>query len=229
MQLCRWLRIGALAAAASFCAQGQNAPGANPAAEAKGMTPRTNPSDYQASGQAGAVTIAAEFGGHSVPTLDGPLTSDEYIVLEIALYGPPGARATISSADFSLGINGKKPVPSQPFVLVGANVKDPEWEPPEKVAAAKKAKTSMNAGAGDGSDQEEKPDPNAPPPEVKIPVPVQRGWAQRVQRVALPEGDRPLPQAGALFFQYRGKIQNISSLQLVYAGPAGKATLSFKP
>jgi hypothetical protein len=64
---------------------------------------------------------------------------------------------------------------------------------------------------------------------VKIPIGIQRGWAQRIQKAALPEGDRPLPQAGVIFFQYRGKLQSIYSLELIYAGPAGKATLDLRP
>ena len=43
------------------------------------------------------------------------------------------------------------------------------------------------------------------------------------------EGDRPLPQAGLIFFQYRGKIQNIHSLELIYSGSAGKTTLKLQP
>jgi hypothetical protein len=39
------------------------------------------------------------------------------------------------------------------------------------------------------------------------------------------EGDRPLPQAGLLFFPYRGKEDHIHSVELDYTGAAGKATL----
>jgi hypothetical protein len=53
--------------------------------------------------------------------------------------------------------------------------------------------------------------------------------AQRVQKAALPEGDRTLPQAGLIFFQYRGKTQSIHSIELIYVGPAGKATLTLQP
>jgi hypothetical protein len=53
--------------------------------------------------------------------------------------------------------------------------------------------------------------------------------AQRVQKASLPEGDRALPQAGLIFFQYRGKAQGIHSIELIYAGPAGKATLTLQP
>jgi hypothetical protein len=53
--------------------------------------------------------------------------------------------------------------------------------------------------------------------------------AQRVQKATLPEGDRALPLAGLIFFQYRGKTQGIHSIELIYAGPAGKASLTLQP
>ena len=190
-----------------------------PQGEAKGMPPREGAAEYQASGKAGTVTIAAEFTGHSVPTLEGPLTTEDYVVVETALFGPPGARTTVASTDFSLIINGKKPLPSQPFGLVVGSVKDPEWAPPGP-PPSKKSKGGLNSGGG--GDQGES---NAPPTPPKPPVEVQRGWSQRVQKVALPEGDRALPQAGMIFFQYRGKTQNLTSVELIYAGPAGKVTL----
>ena len=187
------------------------------------MPPRAAPADYQAQAQAGTVTIAAEFTGHSVPTAQGTLSTEDYVVIETALFGSPGARITLSSEDFSLRINGKKtPLPSQPYGLVVGSLKDPEWEPP--APAAPKSKTSMGGG-GKG----EQGEANAPPAPVQIPIEVQRAMAQRVQKAALPEGDRALPQAGLIFFQYRGKTQSIHSIELIYAGPAGKATLKLQP
>ena len=114
--------------------------------------------------------------------------------VEVGLFGPPDAKIKLSADDFTLRINGKKtPLPSQPYGMVIGNVKDPEWEPPEKVEA--KSKTSLGTGG-----QSEKPDPGAPPPVVHIPIEVQRAMAQRVRKAALPEGDRTLPVAGLIFF-----------------------------
>ena len=42
------------------------------------------------------------------------------------------------------------------------------------------------------------------------------------------EGERPLPQAGLLFFEFNGEVKNIHSLELIYNGPAGKATLPMR-
>jgi hypothetical protein len=222
------LRIGALIAAVCWCVQGQNTPAKDAPIEAKGMPPRATPAEYQAQVQAGTVTVAAEFKGHSVPTLQGPLSSEDYVVVETGFFGSPDARIKLSSADFSLRINGKKtPLPSQPYGLVVGSVKDPEWEPPEPPPS--KSKTSMNGGGGGRGGRGEQADSNAPPPPVHIPIGVQRAMAQRVQKSSLPEGDRALPQAGLIFFQYRGKTQGIHSIELIYAGPAGKATLALQP
>ena len=85
----------------------------------------------------------------------------------------------------------------------------------------KKSKTSMGAGGQGQGDSD-------PPAPVKIPIALQRAMAQRVQKAALPEGERALPQAGLLFFKHRGKTENLQSIELVYEGPAGKATLKLK-
>jgi hypothetical protein len=216
------LRIVVLIAAIGICLQGQNTPTTDAQIEAKGMPPRAAPADYQVQAQAGAVTVAAEFTGHSVPTLQGALSTEDYVVVETGLFGAPGARIKLSSGDFALRINGKKtPLLSQPYGLVVGSVKDPEFEPAGP--SASKSKTNLSSsGKGDQGD-------NTPPAPVPIPIGVQRAMAQRVQKAALPEGDRTLPVAGLIFFQYRGKTQGIHSIELIYAGPTGKATLALQP
>jgi len=218
MQFSPTSRTCILIAAITVCLTGQT----SSTNEARGMPPRATPADYQAHAQVGALTLAAEFRGHSVPTTEGPLSTEDYVVVEIGFFGPAEARGAISAADFTLRVNDKKPLPSQPYGLVIGSVKDPEWVPPEQPAA--KSKTSLGGGGGGGGQAD-----SGPPPPVKIPLPVMRAMAQRVQKAALPEGDRVLPQAGLIFFQYRGKIQGIRSLELLYAGPAGKATLALQP
>ena len=52
---------------------------------------------------------------------------------------------------------------------------------------------------------------------------------QKVLQAALPEGERALPASGIIFFQYGGRIKGIRSLELVYTGAAGKATLPLQP
>jgi hypothetical protein len=109
--------IGILAVAPLLCAQTQNPP-------APGIAPRATPADYQFHAQAGTLTVAAEFTGHAVGTPEGSLTSEEYVVVEAAIFGSAGARTTLSAGDFSLRLNGKKPVPAQPYGLVVNTLRD---------------------------------------------------------------------------------------------------------
>ncbi|MGC9949126.1 MAG: hypothetical protein ABSF64_22385 [Bryobacteraceae bacterium] len=219
-------------AALCVCAHGQDPPAAVPAAvkdappvaETKGIPPRAAPGDYQAHAPAGTVTVAAEFVGHAVPIPEGPTyTTEDYVAVETALYGPSGARLKISSGDFSLRIYAKKtkPVPNEPFGMVFRSLKDPEWEDANALdAKAKSQSTSINTG---GKAQSE------PPAPVHMPIPLRHAMEQRVEKAALPEGDRALPQAGLIFFPFHGKTDKIRSMELIYAGPAGTATLSLQP
>ncbi len=207
------LKTSALIAALCLFVQAQDAQ----INEQKGLPPRSAPADYEAHAQAGAVTVAAEFKGHSVPTLEGTYTTEEYVAIETGLFGAPGARTRLSPEDFSLRINGKKTVLStQHYLVVFASLKDPEWVPPE--GPESKSKTSIGGGGGGQNDP--------PPLPPKMPIELQRVMDQHVQKAALPEGDRALPQAGLIFFEYRGKIEHIRSIELYYNGPAGKATLT---
>jgi hypothetical protein len=201
-----------ITAAFCLCVSGQTPP----TEKVLGLPPRLAATDYQAHAQAGTLTIAAEFKGHAVPMPEETLTTDDYVVVETAFFGPPEAKVKLSLEDFSLRINGKKTaLPAQPFGLVFQSLKNPELEPP---ASAAKSKT--NVGSGGQSD-------SAPPPVFHLPTEVKHAMQQHVQKAALPQGDRVLPLAGLIFFQYRSK--NIQSVELIYNGPAGKATLALQP
>ena len=185
----------------------------------QGIPPRAAASDYQAQGKAGEVTIAAEFTGHALPAGDSPLNSEDYIGVEVALFGPDGAKLKISIEDFSLRLNAKKQASaSQAFGLTFRSLKDPEYQPPE-APAEKKSKGGVSTGGGGGQGD---PPPSPPP----VPIEVRRSWQQRIQKSALPEGERTLPQGGLLFYQHRGKV---ASVELIYNGPAGKCTLTLAP
>ena len=185
--------------------------------EMKGMPPRTAPGEYPSHVKAGDITIAAEFAGHNVPRPDDPLSTEDFIVVETGIFGAAGGHVMLLPDHFSLKINDKKTVTSSSFVAVASSLRDPEWVPPEQ----KKAKSKTSFGGGGAEDTA-----TVPP---KIPIELQRSMTQYVRKAALPEGDRPLPTAGLLFFQYHGKVQGIHSLELIYSGPAGKATLELQP
>jgi len=62
-----------------------------------------------------------------------------------------------------------------------------------------------------------------------MPMPLVHAMQIKVEKASLPEGDRPLPEAGLLFFPYHGQGDKIKSVELIYSGPAGKATLTLQP
>lgn len=205
-------------------AQGQTAQ--SPEAQsrdAQSIPPRASPADYQARAQAGAFTVAAEFTGHSVATPEAVLSTEDYVAVEVGIFGPPNSRLKLSYQDFALRINGKKtPVPAEEYAAVFQSLKDPNWSPPEQ-AEEKKSKGGLSTGAGgDGSS-------SSPPPIVHVPIALKREMQLRVQKAALSEGERRMPEAGLIFFPHRGKTENLRSIELIYNGPAGKASLTLHP
>jgi len=191
------------------------------ASETRGMPARATPGDYQAHAAVGPLTIGAEFLQHSVPTPGLLLGTEDYIVVEAGVFGPPGARTTLNPGDFTLRVNGKKMLQSEPYATVFKSLKDPEWEP--DVPVDKASKTSIGSSGAGGKNS------NDPPVVPKPPFKLQRDWNLRMQKEAFPEGDRALPQAGLLFFRYGGKASGIHSIELMYAGPSGKATIELQP
>jgi len=110
---------------------------------------------------------------------------------------------------------------AEPYERSFQSLKDPEWVPPEPPSDSK-SKSSLSTGGGGGSDQ-------PPPLPPKMPFNLVRAMQLHVQSAVLPTGERQLPQAGLLFFRYHNKTEKIDSLELVYEGPAGKATLPLQP
>lgn len=191
------------------------------AQESQGIPARPGPNDYQGNAKAGAITIAADFDQRGILTPNATYSSEDYVAVEVGIFGPAGKRLALNYQDFTLRINGKKaPYPAQPFLEVFKSLKDPSWSPPEQ-PEAEKSKTSFNTGGGNNSDP--------PPLPPKMPFELRRAMEQRVQKASLPEGDRALPQGGLLFFEYHGKAENLRSVALIYNGPAGKATIPLHP
>ena len=220
MQASVYLRIlGAAVLAASLSqtafAQAQDAQAKE---GTKGLSPRAAPTDYQAQTKVGAFTLAAEFDAHGVPTPEAVYSNEDYVMVEVAFYGPADKPLRVAQSEFSLRINGK-PAAAEPFARTFGSLKDPNWEPPS--SASKAGKTSL----GTGGDNQNDPPPSPP----KMPFEMKRTMQQRVQKAELPEGDRMLPVAGLLFFSFRGKAESIRSLELLYDGAAGKVALPLHP
>lgn len=201
------------------------ATGAAPAqtVEVKGIAARGSAAEYQTAVKMGNYTLGVDFDAHGVPTSDGVFSTEEYIVFEVALYGPPGSHMALKFEDFSLRINGKKQAAaSVPFTFVFKSLKSPEWEATLAYVPKQSANGINTGGGGAAAD-------STPPPAPKMPLDVERRMQLRVQKAAPPEGDRPLPVTGIIFFPYSGKVKNIKTMELLYSGEAGKATIPMAP
>jgi len=219
MQVSRVLRNVLWLAAVGLYAQDKPAPAAKPADPPR-MPARASANDYQAHVRVGPVSIGAEFMRHAVPTPQGEFSTEDYVVVETGFFGAAGTQTKLSIQDFFIRVNGKKAVQSVPSGVVFSNLKDPSWQPPEPP----KPKAGGISTGGEGGNPG---DPPPPPP--KMPLPMVRVMQAKVDKASLPEGDRPLPEAGLLFFPYHGVSDKIKSVELIYSGAAGKATLTLQP
>jgi hypothetical protein len=220
--------FGGIAAvsAALLCqgASGQTAPAAAkvaPTIEAPVDAPRSSPNDYQGHAVTGAVTIGAEFTGHTIVTPLASFTTEDYVTVDVGFFGQAGSHLRLSHEDFSLRINGKKALPSQIYLSMYKSLKDPEYVPPEE----EKKKDNGDAGVPIVGQSPSDRNPQWHP----IPFDVEHRMEVRVEKASLPEGDRALPAAGLLFFAYRGRDNSVTSVELVYDGPAGRAILALHP
>lgn len=176
---------------------------------AQGTPPRTHASKYEVHGALGDFTIGAEYLVHSVPASSGYLIADEYLVVEVALFGPRLGTVKLSQSDFLLRVvdNAKKDpsktLQAQSPSFIGSFLA-PRRAPGDPNQPAPRSPVSSSV------DRE-------PPPPI----------SQQVDQAALPIGEQKVPIAGALFFPYKGKTGSIKSLELIYAGSAGKLTLRF--
>jgi hypothetical protein len=188
-----------------------------------GVPPRAVPTEYPAQTKLGAITLAADFLGHSVSTPEATFTSEGYLVVEAAFFGKAGDRITLSPEQFSLKLNGKKStLESVPYALIFGSLKDPAWEESQAAAKVEKSKTSVGGGGGGGADE-----PKPAPPKMSLEL--ARVMQHKVTIASMPLGDRPLPLAGLLYFPYGGNVKKLSSIELLYNGPAGKAKLDLQP
>ncbi len=208
----------------------------------EGVEPRTTASAYANHAELKGLSIGAEFLVHSFSGRGKTFVVDDYLVVEVAVFPAAGKRVLVNAGNFSLRVNGKKAalMPQTPG-MVAASLKYPDWQ----------AKPRIEAGAGVGdigvlvgrpTARERFPGdprprqsrlpapPQAPPPEdrtgVEKPEPVQAD--EVVVDTALPEGERTQAAAGHLYFAYRGKTKSIRSVELVYSGPEGPASLRLR-
>jgi hypothetical protein len=197
---------------------------------AQGTPPKTKPADYPVHVQMDTVTLAAEYLVHSLPTAKGTLVANDYLVVEVAFFGPSFSRLKMSPDNFQLRINGKGgPLSTEPAGMVSASIRNPSAHPHlETAASVGIGDGTVTVGPrappsqfpGDGNDRT----PTGQAPTLKT-VEEENNIEYRVQNAELPQGEHSLPRSGLLYFFFRGKIKNVRTLDLFYEGSMGKATL----
>jgi len=206
-----------------------------PVALAQGTPPKPKASDYPVHARAGGFSIGAEFLYRTVPAAGGSVFVRDYLVVELALYGPERVRAAISTGQFSLRLNGgKRTLLAQPAEMVAFHQK---WDPGRK---------QVILGAGNGrvviGEPQIQPrfpgdprvrrnplprvetEPTGQAPQAPAPEP-----AEVLKQAALPEGEQRLPVAGCLYFPYGKKTKSIRRLELLWQRPDSTVTLLLKP
>jgi hypothetical protein len=213
-------------------------------AAAQGTPPRASADGYPAHGAVGELRIGAEYLVHSMPAAEGLVYVPAYLVVEVAVFGPPGARANLAASYFSLRLNGsRQPILAQQPFLVANAMEGPRPGSSSPTGGVVIGIGGIGTTAGRPADRPTQPPPvpdpsgrtTRTPPPVETPNPYLTERAQpvsvreQVEHTALPSGDIPLPAAGALFFAYRGKTEQIKTIELLYEGPAGMLTLHLRP
>jgi hypothetical protein len=198
---------------------------------AQGTPPKTAPTDYPVHVQMDTVTLAAEYLVHSLPTTQGTVVANDYLVVEVAFFGPLYSRLKMSPDNFALRINAKgDPLTTEAPGMVSQSIKFPGAHPHlETTGTVTNGDGTVTVGPrpppsrfpGDGNDRTHAP--------TLSEVNEENSVQYRVQAASLPEGEHSLPRSGLLYFFYRGKTKNIRTLELFYNGPMGKSTLKLLP
>jgi hypothetical protein len=193
---------------------------------------RTKASDYPVRTPLDSLTLAADYLVHSIPTPRGALIAADYLVVEVAFFGPHGARVKLSPDHFGLRVNGHgDPLEAQLPGMVALSIKVPSQHP----------QITATGGVGDGQvtvgprpppsqfpgDGNDRTAPTGAPTIREIQE--EDSVEVRVQNASLAEGQQTLPRSGLLYFPYRGRTKNIHKLELIYEGPLGKTKLTLLP
>ncbi len=199
-------------------------------------TPRSKASDYPAHVQMETVTLAAEYLVHTLPTPTGPLIAKDYLVVDVAFFGPPFSRLKISPDHFTLRINGHgEPLQAQLPGMVAGSIKFPDSTGHPSLTGA--AGVGIGNGQvvigprppasqfpGDGNDRTASTQPI-----TQVQKEQEDTVDYRVQNASLLEGEQSLPRSGLIYFPFQGRTKGIHSLQLLYNGPMGKTVLKLLP
>ncbi len=206
---------------------------------AAGTDPKPKAAEYPAHAALPKLAIGAEYLVRSFSGHNQTFATQDHLVVEVAVY-PAGEKLAVSFGHFGLRINGKKEVLAPVSAgFVAASLKYPDWE--------RRGRLEGIAGTGSGGIILGRPSPverfpgdpstrDRLPPQPRAPEAENAGGRESqpvrpedvLVECELPAGDVQQPVAGYLYFYFKGKTKSIRSLELMYQGPGGTATLKLR-
>lgn len=181
------------------------------------------------------VAVGADFLGRYLPVGGITVYSDEFVFIEVAIFGKSGKQVELKNDQFSLRINGTALAPQAPGVVTTFN-NFPEMVSRPEVVLGDGAGQIEIGGPGKKSRFPGDDPAHTPTPLPQAPADPAGGQVQHkapnpdelVRSAELPTGFHALPVAGYLFFHYEGKLKKIKHAELEYKGTLGRATLTLR-
>jgi len=192
-----------------------------------GVPPRPTPKDYAAQGHADAAKIAASIiPANQVSKMFSPDIGKDYIVVEIAIYPENGVPFDVESPDFALRVGQNIGRADRPFDVA-------PW--PDRHAPVGRSPVDVTTEVGVIHESDNDPvygrqhgtatytgvavsapgHDNLPPPPDPRTDP--RIISDKLQRMALPEGDTKAVIAGYLYFPQYARHKKSDEIELKYA------------
>ncbi|MCX7604533.1 MAG: hypothetical protein N2036_10715 [Bryobacteraceae bacterium] len=202
---------------------------------AGGLDPRARAEDYPQHTALAAASLGAEYHGRAFESQAGRFFTQDYLVVEAALF-PAGAPLEFAPSHFRLRLNGRSPelLPVTPGTVALAIRNPDQYEQRPQVVAG--------GGVGGGQVIFGRPRPveRFPgDPEARVPSPSGTrqaspaeelvASAEAAERFGLSRVEAPRGgAAGLVYFYWRGKHSKLKKIELIYDGPAGRATLRLR-
>jgi hypothetical protein len=202
-----------------------------------GVPPRAAGTDYPVHGSANAATIAAAIvPANQVSKMFSPEISQQYIVVEVAIYPVGGVPFDVESADFALRVGQRIGRANRPLdVSPWPERRNPAGRLPVDVTAetgviyergndpAYGRQQGVGTYTGVGVSAPGRPDV-PPPPDPRVDPQVVR---DKVNSKSLPEGDMQAAIAGYLYFPQYEKRRKSDEVELKYAKDSVAVNLVF--
>jgi len=191
---------------------------------AQGTKTRGDVKEYPATAEVQGATLGAESLGHNLSSEHGALFAADYLVVDVAVFPKGKVRVQFAASQFAARINGKKVLPDNAGMVAGS-IKYGEGGGPMTGGGGMGGQPAPRF-PGDPNGQSRAPkSPRVDTDDPNVPQRETLSVDEVVQRSALPEDPHSSPVSGFLYFPYTGKLKKVKSLEILYEGPYGEATL----